>query len=61
MVDYIFDSVTNEAKAASIDDILYEDGVLGTFSASEVYIYFCGDSTAADKKVPVAQAVVIKN
>jgi hypothetical protein len=58
---YVYDSVTKEAKPASMDDILYEDGVLGTFSASDVYIYFCGDSTAADKKVPVAQAVVIKN
>lgn len=58
---YVFDSVTKEVKAATLDDILYEDGVLGTFSSSEVYIYFCGDSTATDKKVPVAQAVVIKN
>ena len=58
---YVFDSETKEVKAASIDDIMYEDGVLNTFSASEVYIYYCGDSTAADKKTPVAQAVVIKN
>ena len=58
---YVFDSATKEVKAASIDDIMYEDGVLGTFSASDVYIYFCPDSTAADKNLPVAQAVVIKN
>ncbi len=37
---YVYDSEANTVKAGSFDDILTEDGVLGTFSASDAFIYY---------------------
>ena len=51
---YVYDSKTNQVRASSFDDIMTEDGVLGTFNASEVYIYYYGAPSEA-------KAVVIKN
>lgn len=49
---YYYDSKTGAVQPGSFDNVMTEDGVLGTFSASEVYIYYCDRS---------ALAVVIKN
>ena len=54
---YVFDSRTKDVKAASFDDVMSEDGVLGTFTASDIYIYYYGTSSTP----PDAMAVVIKN
>ncbi|MBQ7900880.1 MAG: S-layer homology domain-containing protein [Clostridia bacterium] len=49
---YYYDSSAKTVKAGSFDDVMTEDGVLGTFSASEVFIYYYTRE---------ALAVVIKN
>lgn len=54
---YVFDSDSREVKAASIDDVMSEDGVLGTFNASEIFIYYYGTTSTP----PDAMAVVIRN
>ena len=49
---YYYDSEAETVKAGSFDNVMTEDGVLGTFSASEVFIYYYKRE---------ALAVVIKN
>lgn len=49
---YYYDSETETVKYGSFDNVMTEDGVLGTFNASEVYIYYYKRE---------AMAVVIKN
>lgn len=49
---YYYDSKTETVKAGSFDNVMTEDGVLGTFNASEVFIYYYKRE---------AMAVVIKN
>ena len=51
---YVYDSQTKQVRASSFDDVMTEDGVLGTFNASEVFIYYYGSPSEA-------KAVVIKN
>lgn len=54
---YVFDSESKEVRIASLDDVMSEDGVLGTFNASEIFIYFYGTTSTP----PDAKAVVIRN
>lgn len=49
---YYYDSKTETVKHGSFDNVMTEDGVLGTFNASEVFIYYYKRE---------AMAVVIKN
>ena len=49
---YFYNSEADTVKAGSFNDVMTEDGVLGTFSASEVFIYYYTRE---------AIAVVIKN
>lgn len=37
---YFYDSQADTVKAGSFDDVMTEDGVLGTFTASDVFIYY---------------------
>ena len=49
---YYYDSEAETVKAGSFDNVMTEDGVLGTFNASEVFIYYYKRE---------ALAVIIKN
>lgn len=49
---YFYDSRRETVEAGSFDNVMAEDGVLGTFTASNIYIYYYNRE---------AMAVVIKN